>query len=72
MCSNAFSKAKIMYIDTDNLQYFSIHHITPEDALLIASCLNDCSSNRIAKLGKKLIIEVEKSIAESRIKIPVS
>jgi hypothetical protein len=61
-----------MYIDIDNLQHFSIHHIAPEDALIIASCLSNNSNNRIAKLGKKLIIEVEKSIAESRIKIPVS
>jgi hypothetical protein len=62
-----------MYIDVDKSQKFSIHHITPEDALLIASCLSSHSNNRIAKLGKKLLVEAGKSIAENRKnKTPVS
>ncbi|KAA6348460.1 hypothetical protein EZS27_004060 [termite gut metagenome] len=62
-----------MYIDIDKLQYFSIHHIASEDALLIASCLNKSQNNRMVRLGKKLTIEVAKSIAENQNnKAPVS
>jgi hypothetical protein len=56
-----------MYIDIDNTQYFSIHHITPEEAISIASCLKDYGSDkRIIKLGKSLMLEAEKAIANNK------
>jgi hypothetical protein len=56
-----------MYIDIDNSQHFSIHQLTPEEAIHIASCLKDCSADkRIIRLGKSLMVETEKAINKGR------